>query len=207
LDEFRLGYVRLEGTVGKFCFLFHFILHIAYTVDACALTSILPSLSLIDMTYCTPDTKATPASALVFRLIWISFLYNVLKRVGKSTARYRCAFCSTVDPPYYSARTSILIIRIFLVSYVIRGCFSECLYDLFRFRFYSSLCICFAPMLSSQDTAITVLDRYNMCAGVKSDAGIGSGRHCRLLCSYGFRFSLSIWNLFEMAVRVRTYIS
>jgi hypothetical protein len=34
----------------------------AYTVDACAFTSILQSLSLIDMIYCTPDTKATPAS-------------------------------------------------------------------------------------------------------------------------------------------------
>jgi hypothetical protein len=32
------------------------------TGDACALNSILPSLSLIDMIYCTADTKATPAS-------------------------------------------------------------------------------------------------------------------------------------------------
>jgi hypothetical protein len=48
--------------VGKICFVFDFIFHSAYTVDACALTSILPSLSLIDMMYCTPDTKATPAS-------------------------------------------------------------------------------------------------------------------------------------------------
>jgi hypothetical protein len=44
------------------CFVFHFILQIAYTVDAFALTSILSSLSLIDMTYFTGDTKATPAS-------------------------------------------------------------------------------------------------------------------------------------------------
>jgi hypothetical protein len=49
-------------TVGKMCFVFDFILHIAYTVDACALTSILPSVSLIDMIYFTADTKATPAS-------------------------------------------------------------------------------------------------------------------------------------------------
>jgi hypothetical protein len=38
------------------------MLHTAYTVGACALTSILPSLSLIDMIYFTVDTKATPAS-------------------------------------------------------------------------------------------------------------------------------------------------
>jgi hypothetical protein len=41
---------------------FDFILHTAYTVDACALTSILLSLSLIDMIYCTPNIKVTPAS-------------------------------------------------------------------------------------------------------------------------------------------------
>jgi hypothetical protein len=42
-------------------FIFDFILHIAYTVDACAFTSILLSLSLIGIYY-TGDTKATPAS-------------------------------------------------------------------------------------------------------------------------------------------------
>jgi hypothetical protein len=47
-------------TIGKICFVFDFILHTAFT--ACALTSILSSLSLIDKTYCTADTKATPAS-------------------------------------------------------------------------------------------------------------------------------------------------
>jgi hypothetical protein len=41
---------------------FVFILHNAYTVCACALTSILPSLSFIDIIYFTADTKATPAS-------------------------------------------------------------------------------------------------------------------------------------------------
>jgi len=50
------------GTVGKICFVFDFILHTTYTVDACALTSILTSLSLTEMLYCTADTKATPAS-------------------------------------------------------------------------------------------------------------------------------------------------
>jgi hypothetical protein len=44
------------------CFVFEFILLTAYTVDACALTSTLPSLFLIDRIYCTPDTKATLAS-------------------------------------------------------------------------------------------------------------------------------------------------
>jgi hypothetical protein len=56
-------------------------------------------------------------------------------------------------------------------------------------------------MRSIQDTAITVLDRYYVYAGDKSDAGVGSGRLVRLLCSYGFRFSVSIWNLFEIAAR------
>jgi hypothetical protein len=57
-------------------------------------------------------------------------------------------------------------------------------------------------MRSSQDTAITVLDRYDMYAGEESDAGVDLGRLGRLLCSYGFRFSLSTWNLFEIVVRV-----
>jgi hypothetical protein len=60
VGECRLGSVR--NTVGKICFIFDFILHIAYTVDAFAFTSILPSLSLIDTLYFRPDTKATPAS-------------------------------------------------------------------------------------------------------------------------------------------------
>jgi hypothetical protein len=52
----------VANTDGKFCFVFGIILHIAYTVDACALTSILLSLSLIDTIYFPADTKATPAS-------------------------------------------------------------------------------------------------------------------------------------------------
>jgi hypothetical protein len=43
-------------------FVYDFIVHAAYTVDACAVTSILPSPSLIDMIYSKADTKATPAS-------------------------------------------------------------------------------------------------------------------------------------------------
>jgi hypothetical protein len=43
-------------------FVFDFIFPTAYTVGACALTSILPSLSVMDMIHCTQYTKATPAS-------------------------------------------------------------------------------------------------------------------------------------------------
>jgi hypothetical protein len=78
------------------CFVFDFILHTAYNVDACALTSILHSLSLIDMTYFTEDTKATPAS--IFRFIWISFLHNVVKRVRNRTACFRCVFGNKDGP-------------------------------------------------------------------------------------------------------------
>jgi hypothetical protein len=56
-------------------------------------------------------------------------------------------------------------------------------------------------MRSSQETAITVLDIYDMYAGDKNDAGVDLGRLGRLLCSYEFRFSVSTWNLFEIAVR------
>jgi hypothetical protein len=61
-----LGWVRLCWVgiiVGEMCLVYDFILHTTYTVDACSLTSILPSLSMIDMIYCTVDTKATPLSA------------------------------------------------------------------------------------------------------------------------------------------------
>jgi hypothetical protein len=61
--------------------------------------------------------------------------------------------------------------------------------------------MCFTPMRSSQDTVIRVLDRYDMCDGEERDAGVGSERLVRLLCSCGFRFSVSTWNLFEIAVR------
>jgi hypothetical protein len=59
-----LLYYLIRGWVfvGKTCFVFDFILHIEYTVDVCALSRILPLLSLIDVIYCAPYTKATPAS-------------------------------------------------------------------------------------------------------------------------------------------------
>jgi hypothetical protein len=60
LGEFGLG--EVGNTFGKIYFIFDFILYIAYTVDACALTSLLPSQSSRDPMYCTPETKATPAS-------------------------------------------------------------------------------------------------------------------------------------------------
>jgi hypothetical protein len=75
------------------CFVIDFILHTAYTVDACALTSILPSLSLIDRTYFMEVTKAMPASN--YRFIWISLLQNVMKSVQYGTARFRCVFGGT----------------------------------------------------------------------------------------------------------------
>jgi hypothetical protein len=51
-------------------------------------------------------------------------------------------------------------------------------------------------MRSGQDTAITVLDWYDMYAGDKSDAGVGSRRLGRLLCSHEFRFSVSTFFVF-----------
>jgi hypothetical protein len=49
-------------------------------------------LSLIDMIYCTADTKATPASVQIFMDCASA---QRLKRVGNRTARFRCVFGST----------------------------------------------------------------------------------------------------------------
>jgi hypothetical protein len=46
------------STFGKICFVLDFILHTAYTIDACTITSVLTALSLID-TYFTAHTKAS----------------------------------------------------------------------------------------------------------------------------------------------------
>jgi len=51
----------MASTVGKICFVMDFILHTTYTKDACALTSMLPSLYLIHMIHCTVETNATSA--------------------------------------------------------------------------------------------------------------------------------------------------
>jgi hypothetical protein len=74
------------------CFVFDFILHTAYTVDACAVIRIQPTLSLIDMIYCTADTKATPASIRIFMDFASA---QRLKCVGNRSARFRCVFGST----------------------------------------------------------------------------------------------------------------
>jgi hypothetical protein len=59
----------------------------------------MPSLSLIVMIYCTADRKPLSASvrapASIFRLMWISLVHNVVKRVHNRTARFRCVFGST----------------------------------------------------------------------------------------------------------------
>jgi hypothetical protein len=39
--------------------------------------------------------KSDAASASIFRLIWLSLLHNVVKRVRNKTARFRCVFVST----------------------------------------------------------------------------------------------------------------
>jgi hypothetical protein len=74
-------------------------LHILFVIDACALASTLPSLSLIDTIYCSSETKARPASVqgvgVDFRLKWISLFHNVVKRLPNRTARFRCVFGST----------------------------------------------------------------------------------------------------------------
>jgi len=59
------------------------ILHTAYVLDACALPSILFSLSFTDMIYFTPENKSTPPSVkgigVEIILIWISPLHNFVK--------------------------------------------------------------------------------------------------------------------------------
>jgi len=52
--------------------------------------------SLIDIIYCSPETKARPASVqgvgVDFRLKWISIFHNVVKRLPNRTARLYCVF-------------------------------------------------------------------------------------------------------------------
>jgi hypothetical protein len=86
--------------VGSSClsFSFFFVVFIPYVVDACALPSILPSLSVTNMMFCTPEMKLTSASASNIRLIWISLPHVVVKRVRNSTARFHCVFGRTDGP-------------------------------------------------------------------------------------------------------------
>jgi hypothetical protein len=55
----------------------------------------MPSLSLTDIMYCTPEKKPTPVSASIFRLIWFSLHHKVVKRVRYRTERFHCLFGST----------------------------------------------------------------------------------------------------------------
>jgi TRAP-type mannitol/chloroaromatic compound transport system permease small subunit len=61
------------------------ILHDVVVLHACAVAMIRSSHTLIDMIYCTAETKSTPASvqgvASINRSIRISLLHNVVKRV------------------------------------------------------------------------------------------------------------------------------
>jgi hypothetical protein len=86
-------------TVCKICFVFNFILHTAYTVDARAPIRILPSLSFIDMIYFMTDTKETPASVQgvgVDFYIYKDFASpQSYKSVRNRTERFRCVFDST----------------------------------------------------------------------------------------------------------------
>jgi hypothetical protein len=91
-----LGWVG--STVGNIGFVFDFILPAAYTVGACALTSILPSFSLIDRICFEADTKTTPASVqgvgVDFEIDMDSASPERLKRVRNRTERFRCVFGS-----------------------------------------------------------------------------------------------------------------
>jgi hypothetical protein len=52
------------------------------------------------------------------------------------------------------------------------------------------------------NTDFALLDRYDIFYGdLKSDAGVGSGRRRRFLDLYGFRFSITLWNVFAIELR------
>jgi len=65
---------------------FDFIFHIAYMVDACAVTSILLSLFFIDMTPCTARRKPTPASV---QSVGVDFEFDM-----DSTSPQLCEMCT-----------------------------------------------------------------------------------------------------------------
>jgi hypothetical protein len=54
-------------------------------------------------------------------------------------------------------------------------------------------------MRTFQHTAFTLLDRYDIFyGGHEIDAGVGSGRRRLFLDFYGFRFSTTLWNVFDL---------
>jgi len=62
-----------------------------------------------------------------------------------------------------------------------------------RFVFYSSLCIYRRRTCTYQDTAFTVLDRYDILyGGYKSDDDVDSGSRRRFLVLYRFRISTTL---------------
>jgi hypothetical protein len=67
-----------------------FILHYVVILHGCVVAMIRPSHTLIDMTYCRAEAKATPAS--VQGVIWISLLRIDLKPIRNSSARFGSIF-------------------------------------------------------------------------------------------------------------------
>jgi hypothetical protein len=114
-----LGYVTLRyvrSTVCKVCFVFDFILHSAYTVDAGALTSLLTSLSFILRRIQKRRRRRFRASASIFRSIWISLLHNVVNRVLNRTAQFRCVFDNTNCHLNFRSKLRIWICTNFLYT-------------------------------------------------------------------------------------------
>jgi hypothetical protein len=111
----------------------NWIISISYghVLDACALPRIMPSLSFTDMMYCTPEKKPTLAST--FRLIWISLLHNVVKRVRSSTARFRCVVGSIEGRLNFRR-----ILRIWLCAYLL----SSQLHETFLYTTLSEVGFC-----------------------------------------------------------------
>jgi hypothetical protein len=73
----------------------------AYTVDACARRSLLPSLYLIDVIYCTADTKATPAS---FQGVGVDFEIDI-----HFASTQRCGTWELRDSVVFSVVQSVMV--------------------------------------------------------------------------------------------------
>jgi hypothetical protein len=89
----------LEIPSGEIYFVFDFIFHNSYTVDAYTLTSIRRCVSLIGIKYCTAGTKGTLASV---QSVGVGFESHMdfrspqrLKRVRNRTALIHCVFGGT----------------------------------------------------------------------------------------------------------------